>query len=205
MAQFCSAVGVMIMSDHQAQPAYHAVSMIDAAQSVRRSASFRPLFGPSPVHRAEEDHTPPTSWEDGYSAAKAEAAADHQAFVAMIASAQALQNEPSEELAALISETVFRLVSDIIGSTAINRDALISRATQAAAIIAECDGARTMWVNPQDMMLLQGHDFVLPLKEDPAAPRGSIRIECSSGWIEHGTSLYLDALRSALGLAEDGA
>ena len=40
----------------------------------------------------------------------------------------------------------------------------------------------------------------LSIVGDPSLSRGDIRIDCSAGWIEHGTSLYLDALRSELGL-----
>lgn len=121
----------------------------------------------------------------------------------LIASLQALQPEPSDELAALIGEAVEMLVTQIVGSAAIDRDLLTARAKQAANIVAECDAARTMWVHPDDVALLDQDAFAIPLMADPKAERGSIRIDCSAGWIEHGTSLYLDQLRIELGVSGD--
>jgi flagellar assembly protein FliH len=121
----------------------------------------------------------------------------------LIASAQALQTEPSDELAVLIGEAVEMLVTQIVGSAIVDRDLLATRAQQAAAIVAECDAARTMWVHPDDVALLDEDAFAIPLMADPKAERGSIRIDCSAGWIEHGTALYLEQLRIELGLSGD--
>ncbi len=63
----------------------------------------------------------------------------------------------------------------------------------------------TLCVNPDDVALLDGFETTLTIVGDPSLPRGDLRIDCSAGWIEHGTSLYLDALRSELGLSEPEA
>lgn len=138
---------------------------------------------------------------EGRRLAAEEFACERQKLLALLASADALQPEPSDELAVLIGEAVELLVRQIVADVTIDAEALGKRAAQAAALVAECDAARTMWVHPDDYVLLDGECAVIPLKADPAAERGSIRIDCSAGWIEHGTALYLDQLRIDLGLA----
>jgi flagellar assembly protein FliH len=123
-------------------------------------------------------------------------------FRILLAGVQALQPEPSEELAVLIAETVDRLVADIVGETRLHDDQLMARARKAANLISECDSARTIWVHPDDVDALASCDLSLQLMPDPEAEHGSVRIDCSSGWIEHGTSLYLRELRAQLGLKE---
>lgn len=142
---------------------------------------------------------------DGRRAAEEAFATERAALLGLVEKANALQPEPSEELALLIGETVYRLVTDIVGKVEIDRDCLKRRATAAAGLVAECDNARTLCVNPEDLPLLEGLETALTLAGDASLSRGDMRIDCSAGWIEHGTSLYLEALRSELGLAEDCA
>lgn len=144
-------------------------------------------------------------FEDGRRAAEEAFAIERAALLSLIEKANALQPEPSEELALLIGETVYRLVTDIVGQVEIDRDCLARRATAAAGLVTECDNARTLSVNPDDVPLLEGLETTLTISGDPSLSRGDVRIDCSAGWIEHGTSLYLDALRSELGLTEDRA
>lgn len=138
---------------------------------------------------------------EGRLLAAAEFALERRKLQALLSSADALQPEPSDELAVLIGEAVEMLVRQIVGDVAIDAELLTKRAQQAASLVAECDAARTMWVHPDDLDLLDPDVLAIPLKADPAAERGSIRIDCSAGWIEHGTALYLDQLRIDLGLA----
>lgn len=117
----------------------------------------------------------------------------------LIASTKALQDEPSDELAQLIAETVERLVHQIVEAAPIDAEWLKKQADIAAAMVAEADKARTLWVNPADAALLYDAELKLPVESDPAMMRGTVRIETSAGWIEHGRAVYLDELRSALG------
>lgn len=144
-------------------------------------------------------------FENGRRASEEAFAIERAALLDLMEKANALRPEPSEELALLIGETVYRLVSDIVGQVDIDRDCLARRARAAAGIVAECDNARTLCVNPDDVALLDGFETTLTIVGDPSLPRGDLRIDCSAGWIEHGTSLYLDALRSELGLSEPEA
>ena len=122
----------------------------------------------------------------------------------LLNAAENLQAEPSEELSQLIGETVFRLVRQIVETAPVDAGWLHAQAQKAADVISECDAARTAWLHPDDIALLDQATFPLPLMADPAVERGSIRIDCSAGWVEHGRSNYLDALRVALSL-EDAA
>jgi flagellar assembly protein FliH len=140
------------------------------------------------------------AYEGGRKVAEDAFAIERAALQRLVASAEALQSEPSEELAVLIAETVETLVSKIVGDVAIDRAWLTERARASVALIGDCDDARTMCVHPDDVALLEGAELPLTLKVDADAARGSIRIDCSAGWIEAGTALYLDALRVELGL-----
>lgn len=141
-------------------------------------------------------------FEAGRSAAAETYAIERASLLKLIEKAGCLQPEASEELAVLIAETVFRLVTDIVGTVNVDRECLARRASAAASLVAECDNARTLCVNPEDLTLLDDLDTNLTIVGDPSLARGDIRIDCSAGWIEHGTSLYLDALRLELGQTE---
>lgn len=189
--------------------------LVSLSEMITGNGGFSPLFEPAPAMSdadgIDQPETSPPAEDpyakgvsDGQDMAHAVFATERAALLKLIASAEALQPEPSDELAVLIGESVAALVAQIVGSVTIDRSLLERRAQQAAAIIAECDAARTMWVNPDDAELLQYAVLPLEVRSDPEAERGSIRIDCSSGWIEHGTALYLERLRTELGLTGAG-
>src|SRR3546814_9325859 len=76
-------------------------------------------------------------------------------------------------------------------------------AETAASMVADADKARTLWVHPDDAVLLADCPLMLAIESDPAMMRGTVRLETSTGWIEHGRAVYLDELRAALGTGED--
>ncbi len=193
---------------------YERISVVDA-QMVE--TGFRPMMSlqpDTPMQETPADVEDPADtpapqpdifaigYDAGMKAAEARFAPERAALKQLVAAAAALQPEPSDELAVLIAETVEGLVTKIVGAVELDRAELAERAQRAAALVGDCDNARTMWVNPEDMALLEGADLPLALCADNAAARGSIRIDCSAGWIEAGTALYLDALRVELGLKD---
>ncbi|WP_033074447.1 FliH/SctL family protein [Sphingopyxis sp. MWB1] len=201
------------MSDRSAPTAFAPGAL---AAAMAQSSGFRPLSfaaphapasAPMPADRAAPEAATPEQADDPFARGLAEgqrlAEAAHNAerhqLLALVAAAEALQDEPSEELAQLIAETVERLVRQIVEDAPINADWLQQQAETAAAMVAEADKARTLWVNPADAALLVDCPVKLPVEADPAMPRGTIRIETSAGWIEHGRAVYLDELRAALG------
>lgn len=140
-------------------------------------------------------------YAEGERAARATFDVERDALTTLLAAAEALQPEPSEELAAMIAATVERLVAEIVGQVEIDRTWMLSRIERAVGHIGEADAARTLWLNPHDLALLDGIDFPIELRADPGLERGALRIDCSSGWIEDSRSQYLEALRATLGAA----
>ncbi len=187
------------MSDPRIQP----LSVTDARC---QTSAFRPMLasrgGPIAQVQASPDDDDPYARgvADGQSLAEAAFAVERDQLLKLIAASQALQAEPSEELAQLIAESVHMLVRQIVDDAPINAEWLQTQLRKAVDIIADCDAARTAWLHPDDLALMDSVDLPQTLMADPAAQRGSIRIDCSAGWIEHGRSIYLDALRSALAL-----
>jgi flagellar assembly protein FliH len=199
----------MTMSDADV----HTVRLSDA----KSSSGFRPLFSSLYVNAisfaAPDTHLPISAggdqYENGFAAGHQSAQESFEIeranYNALIASAQAMQSEPSDELAALIAATVSQLVHKITGSTPIDGEWLNRHASSAAALVADCDMARTLWVHPDDIELIDQAAIGLTLIADPGAERGSISVECSQGWIEHGRALYLDRLSGLLDLQEQSA
>lgn len=174
------------------------------------AASFRPLFSDhqSAPHDdsavAEEQDDPfARGVEEGQAIAAAAFDVERKQMQALLANAEALQDEPSEELARLIAETVATLVGQIVETAPIETEWLSSQAHKAAELIGDCDAVRTMCLHPKDMALLDGQTMPMEMRADPDLPRGSIRIDSSAGWIEHGRAQFLTELRTALGVAAD--
>lgn len=192
------------MSDRAAE-----TSAISLAQIMAEARGFRPLhFAGTPVPQAapaayddevEADDPFALGLAEGQRLAEAAFTVERGQLLALVAGAEALQDEPSEELAQLIAETVERLVRQIVDSAPIDAEWLRVQAETAAAMVAEADKARTLWVNPADAALLVDAPIALPIEADPAMARGTVRIETSAGWIEHGRAVYLNELRAALG------
>ena len=197
------------MSDRFPETAFAAGALGDA---MARKGGFRPLnFAPEVPDVDMEHDTLAVVADDPYALGLAEGqrlaessyAAERHQLLALLAGAEALQDEPSEELAQLIAETVERLVRQIVETAPIDAAWLQAQAETAAALVAEADKARTLWVNPADAALLVDCPVRLPVEADATMKRGTVRIETSAGWIEHGRAVYLGELRAALG-GEEG-
>lgn len=135
---------------------------------------------------------------DGQQAAETAHAAEREALLALVASAGALQPEASEELGELIGAAVEQLVRRIVESAPVDGDWLHRQAQAAAAIVAEADEQRCMRMHPLDAGLLAGCALPMPVETDATMQRGSIVIQTSSGWIEHGRAVFLDRLAQSL-------
>ncbi|WP_261312259.1 FliH/SctL family protein [Sphingopyxis jiangsuensis] len=202
----------MIISDRASEAGYSTVTLADA---MARTGGFRPLHFARPVGEAPPMPIEPDIDEggdpfarglaEGQRIAEAAFSVERHQLLALLASAEALQDEPSEELAQLIAETVERLVRHIVETAPIDAAWLKEQADVAAALVADADKARTLWVHPEDAALLVDCALSLPVQVDPAMMRGTVRIETSAGWIEHGRAVYLGELRAALGSEGMGA
>jgi flagellar assembly protein FliH len=183
-----------------------AFARVDLRDALPRRSDFAPL--PLVFKQASAvSASPPESvdayargFDEGHRVASEAFATDRQHLLSLLAKAETFQPEASDELAAMIAETVFRLVAEIVGSVEIDRALLDRRIDEAMKLIADCDAARTLAFHPDDLPLLANAGLTLDLIADPSLARGDLRIDCSSGGIEHGNSIYLDALRSELGI-----
>ena len=197
------------MSDRTAEAGFAPVALTDA---MARNGGFRPLSFASAVPAAPEE---PESLDEidledpfalglaeGQRLAEAAFVAERHQLLALLAGAEALQDEPSEELAQLIATTVERLVRQIVATAPIDAEWLQAQVETAAAMIADADKARTLWVHPNDAALLADCPLAMAVESDAAMMRGTVRIETSTGWIEHGRAVYLEELRAALGESE---
>lgn len=199
------------MSDRAAEPGFTptAFAPVTLADAMARSSGFRPLSfagggrgaDTGPANPADLDLDDPFArgLAEGQRVAEAAYVAERHQLLALLAGAEALQDEPSEELAQLIARTVERLVHQIVAEAPIDAEWLQAQAQTAAALVADADKARTLWVHPEDAALLADCAMPLAVASDPAMMRGTVRIETSTGWIEHGRAVYLDELHAALG------
>jgi flagellar assembly protein FliH len=182
------------------------IQTMPIASARREVSAFRPMLHshcqPWPECGQPEQADDPyeRGLADGQALAEAIFAVERAQLKALIKAAEAFQPEPSEELAQLIAEAVYSLVRQIVNNAPVDGEWLKQAALDAANSISDCDAARTAWLHPEDVALLADTQLPLTLMGDTTVPRGSIRIDCSAGWIEHGRSIYLDALRSALAL-----
>jgi flagellar assembly protein FliH len=187
-----------------------AVRILSISDARHMHSGFRPMHreyaGPAPTPCIQKSAEDPYACglADGQELAETAFAEERSHLRALLNASENLQPEPSEELAQLIGEAVFRLVRQIIETAPFDAEWLHKQAQKAADSIADCDSARTAWLHPDDVAIIEQTTFPLPVMADPAAERGSIRIDCSAGWVEHGRSNYLDALRIALSV-EDAA
>ncbi|HKX90725.1 MAG TPA: FliH/SctL family protein [Sphingopyxis sp.] len=197
------------MSDRATETGFAPVSLADA---MARGGGFRPIsfapatHAPQPAEASfdEPDLDDPFALglAEGQRLAEAAFVAERHQLLALLAGAEALQDEPSEELAQLIATTVERLVRQIVVTAPIDTEWLQAQVATAAALIADADKARTLWVHPEDAVLLADCPLAMAIESDAAMMRGTVRIETSTGWIEHGRAVFLDELRSALGESE---
>ncbi len=139
---------------------------------------------------------------DGEQIAATAFALERDRLLALLANAEALKPEAGPELSILLRETVFRLVKQICERVVIDAELLDAQIAEAVAIISEADGARQVFLHPDDAVLVGDSVFSLPVRSDPRLDRGMIRIKCSQGWIEHGMALGVERLQQLLEIPE---
>jgi flagellar assembly protein FliH len=162
--------------------------------------SQHPDHDPSHVHTAADLQAAAFAegFEEGRKAVEDMITDERAAIVQLAASLEVLKPQPSQALAMLLSETVERLVRQIMGTVEIDRDTLIERCERAAELIGEEAGPMRLRLNPADLELLSDARIDTPLVGDPHLLRGTIRLETDEGWIEDGPEARLERLRAAL-------
>jgi flagellar assembly protein FliH len=137
-------------------------------------------------------------FEEGRRTVQLEFADERAALARLTESLDVLRPEPTTALAALLAETVERLVRQIVGRVEVDAILLANRAGEAAALIGEELEPSKLFVHPDDIPLLAPAHIPVELAPDATLARGSVKLECASGWIEDGPSVRLDRLRAAL-------
>lgn len=171
------------------------------AHPSRRSTDHEPVMEPeSPI--IDIDSLRLEAFDEGYDrgrqAALAEFARDREALAALVRSAEALQPDSNGPLAAVLSETVIRLVRQIVGEVKIDPAMLIERAEAIAELVTAEAGPARLRMNPDDIAMLDGVDLGLPLAPDHHLESGAIILETGEGWIEDGPQVRLAKLRTQL-------
>lgn len=123
---------------------------------------------------------------------------ERAALARLAVSLEALKPQDSDGLAALLSTTVKRLVSQIVGEVEINADTLAERVQAVAAMIAEETAPKRLRLHPTDAVRLQGTHVAVEIVGDPMLAPGTIILDTGSGWVEDGPHVRLEKLRAQL-------
>jgi flagellar assembly protein FliH len=155
---------------------------------------------PSHLHNASDLQAAAFAqgFEEGRRAVEEMVAGERAGIVQLAASLEVLKPQPSQALAMLLSETIERLVRQIMGTVSIDRETLLERAKKAAELIGDEAGPMRLRLHPDDLELLADASIDTPLVADHGLPRGTIRLETDEGWIEDGPEARLERLRAAL-------
>jgi len=124
---------------------------------------------------------------------------DDQAAVERLARAiETIRPEEASPLAAMLAETIKRLVAQIVGEVQIDEATLARRTQEVATLVAEDMATARIRLHPTDLARLSGVATDLELIADPNLDPGTILAETQAGWIEDGPAIRLEKLRSAL-------
>lgn len=109
-------------------------------------------------------------------------------------------DESAGMLADRLHAAVLTLCEAAIMPAALDADALARRAQRAVAAVRESHEARRIVLHPDDLALVRPRlPDGLALIPDPAAERGSLRVEHEAGGVEDGPALWRRALAEAIG------
>jgi len=156
-----------------------------------------PIVEPDP-REAIEAEAFARGFQEGYAAASATLVGEQAAFVRLAEALEALRLAPSSDLAPMLAETVSRLVRQIVGESAVDRDRLVARVQSVAAIIEEDGAVSRLRLHPDDIARLEGFEAPVPFLADPTLAEGTVVAEGAGGWIEDGPAIRMDRLRQAL-------
>lgn len=137
-------------------------------------------------------------FEAGRRTVELELAEEREAIARLSTALETLRPEPTEPLAALLAETVERLVRQIVGEVEIDPATLMRRAEMAARLVGEEVAPSKLRVHPDDIALIDAAQMPVPVLADASLARGSVVLETASGWIEDGPAVRLERLRAAL-------
>jgi flagellar assembly protein FliH len=123
---------------------------------------------------------------------------ERAALQRLAVSLECLNPQESDGLAAMLANSVKRLVTQIVGEVEINADTLLERTQAVAAMIAEETAPTRLRLHPTDVVRLKGANIAVELVGDPLLAPGTIVLDTGSGWVEDGPHVRLEKLRAQL-------
>ena len=123
---------------------------------------------------------------------------ERTALQRLAGSLESLNPEGSDGLAAMLADSVKRLVTQIVGEVEINADTLAERTQAVAAMIAEETAPSRLRLHPTDVIRLQGANISVEMVGDPLLAPGTIVLDTGTGWVEDGPHVRLEKLRAQL-------
>ena len=137
-------------------------------------------------------------WEDGQSALADEHASSNRDSDALAAAIQHLNDLSSPDSFAFILsavESLFRRCSEL----AVPDPVLLQAwAMQLAELVDQDQKGVTLVLHPDDVELIDSTVCKLALRSDEAMQRGNLKLSHSGGWIEKGSAVVLDELRTLI-------
>jgi flagellar assembly protein FliH len=139
----------------------------------------------------------------GYAAARMTAATEFDAersmLLRLIEAAASIKLTDPEPLATMLTETVLRLVEDVVGAAPVDQVLLRERALALAAAIHNPDGPVVLRVHPDCVAMLDGLRSDICVCGDPTVEPGQIVMLVGEGAAEDGIVSALGRVRAALG------
>ena len=123
---------------------------------------------------------------------------ERAALQRLAGSLECLNPEGSDGLAAMLANSVKRLVTQIVGEVEINADTLAERTQAVAAMIAEETAPSRLRLHPTDVARLAGANIAVEMVGDPLLAPGTIVLDTGTGWVEDGPHVRLEKLRTQL-------
>lgn len=174
----------------------------------REDARFMPGLAAAPATAPVVPEEDPLSvaWAEGYAQGQADAAALHAESDAAEQAAREklalnlarLEGELAEELRRRLVETVTELCAATLEPYALDEKVLLHRVERAVSMLSRADDERVIRLNPEDRKLIADSlaaDWTVI--DDPALPRGSLRVETATGGVEDGPLQWRSSLIEA--------
>jgi len=137
-------------------------------------------------------------FDEGMRVATETFAVDEDASIRLAQALEQVAPAVNGPLSSLLSAAVMRLVEQVVGEAAVDAAILAKRVEAVCAFIEEGQSRNSLHLHPQDIELLQGHEFGFPLTPDPDLGRGAVRLDTADGWIEDGPDVQLSRLKAML-------
>jgi flagellar assembly protein FliH len=135
---------------------------------------------------------------EGHRLAMIELEEERKALARLAESLECLTPEGTDGLAAMLANSVKRLVTQIMGEVEINPETLAERTQAVAAMIAEETAPTRLRLHPTDVARLADANISVEMVGDPLLAPGTIVLDTGSGWVEDGPHVRLEKLRAQL-------